>query len=55
MKEEKKEKPVSTEHMKLTMQELSEYDGIKQKRLIMSISRVLLDVSSAGNMYGPGG
>jgi len=55
VKEEKKEKPVSTEDMKLTMQELSEYDGIKQKRLIMSISRVLLDVSSAGNMYGPGG
>eukprot|EP00039_Didymoeca_costata_P023021 m.5777 g.5777 ORF g.5777 m.5777 type:complete len:437 (-) comp3395_c0_seq1:186-1496(-) len=53
-KETKKETGEDND-MKLTLEELKQYDGKKNKRIIFSIRKVLYDVTAGEAFYGPEG
>ncbi|RDD41710.1 Membrane-associated progesterone receptor component 2 [Trichoplax sp. H2] len=55
MPEEKEEELPPMEPRDFTLPELSQYDGIKDKRVLMAINSKVFDVSRRRSVYGPGG
>lgn len=52
--EEKEEELPPMEPRDFNLTELTEYDGIKQKRVLMAVNSKVFDVSVRKSVYGPG-
>ena len=52
--EERKEPPLEPLKRDFTLQELAEFDGVKNRRILLAINGNVYDVTRGVDFYGPG-